>query len=218
MKKHLLIGLMAGLASLLAEEAGIGFQGSLPAETRWINSGSLPVKSADINGVQALAFVDESSSGSMLLQYPIDKVLQAEMLSQGYTIDIRFKHLMDLPGNGNFSFTLRLPGVRTVKVTPWGNESKKTLEVTIWDNESQKNQAATIPYTDGFVNLGIVFRPASAGGEAKLELQLEGADPIQTTIERDERASQSVIELGGYERSPERMGSTYVESFKLSVP
>lgn len=219
MKTTLLLGLIAGLSPLLAEASTIGFQGALPPESKWINAGDIPVQSVDIGGVKALAFVDTSDTQVPSIQFPIDGALAARMRSEGYTLNARFKDLIDEGTGGNFSFAIRLPGMFPLLIGPYGNKEKRTIGVGCFDSPSQSNKSVSIPYTDAFVNLRVVVRPDPATGMLLGDISLDGGEPVKIALAPMDRSSPALIEIGGRGGAPiTRTGSTYVESFSVSVP
>ncbi len=219
MKKTLLLGLIAGLSPLLAEGNPIGFQGTLPPDSKWINAGDIPVQSVDLAGVKALAFLDTSETQVPSIQFPIDEALAARMRSEGYTLNARFKYLIDEGTGGNFSFAIRLPGMSPLLVSPYGNKEKRTIGVGVFDSPSKTNKNVSIPYTDAFVSLRVVARPDPATGMLVAEISLDGGETVKAALSPMDRSSPAMVEIGGRGgEALKRTGSTYVESFSLTVP
>jgi len=220
MKKTLLLGLLAGLTPVVAQAIDIvRFQGALPPESPWKNVGDIPVESVDQAGVKALGFVDNSATKVPSIQFPIDDTLATRMCAEGYTMNARFKHLIDEGSGGNFSFAIRLPGFAPLFVSPYGNIEKRTLGVGVFDSSTQTNKNVSIPFSDAFVNLRVVVRPDPATGMLLADFSLEGGEPVKVAIARSDRSSPGLIEIGGRGGpAASRTGATYLESFTITVP
>jgi len=210
--------LIAGGSPLLAEAPGMEFQGALPEGTLWQNTGTIRVESVDEGGVKALAFVDESATDFPFLHLPLDSEMAARMLEQGYTMDIRLKHVLEAGSGGNFSVIVRLPGISALQITPYHNTSKQNLGVAVFDPETQSNRNATWPAGDEFVSLRAIFRPPGENGSPTCEILLGGEHCFAISLPPSERTEPAGIELGGKNNAPERTGATYLESFKLTIP
>lgn len=217
-KKFFALCLTLGISSVLAEEADIGFQGSLPENSPWKNIGSIPVESVDEGGVRALAFVDESETDFPALYLPIDTEVASRMLEQGYTMDIRLKHVLEAGSGGNFNFILRLPGISGLQITPYRNASKGNLGIGVHDPEIQSNRNALWPSGEEFVSVRAIFRPAGENGSPSCEILLGGEHCFHVSLPPSQRNEPPGIELGGKNNAAERTGATYIESFKLSIP
>lgn len=210
--------LIAGGGTLFAETPAMEFQGTLPEETLWQNTGTIRVEAVNENGVKALAFVDESATDFPFLRMPLDPEMASRMLEQGYTMDIRLKHVLEAGSGGNFSVIVRLPGISALQITPYHNTSKQNLGLAVFDPETQSNRNATSPVGDEFVNLRAIFRPTGENGSPSCEILLGGEHCFQISLPPSTRKEPAGIELGGKDNAPERTGVTYIESFKLTVP
>lgn len=220
MKKTLLLGLLAGLSPLLAEETRIaGFEGSIAPESPWKSIGDIPVQSVDLSGVKAVGFIDTSANQVPCIQFPIDEAMSARMRSEGFTLNARFKHLIDEGTGGNLSFAVRLPGLAPLLASPYGNKEKRMLGVGIFDSSSKSNKNVSIPFTDAFVNLRLVVRPDPATGMLVGDMSLDGGQPVKATFAPLDGSSQSSIEIGGRGGAAmARTGATYIESFGVTIP
>lgn len=216
MKKLLIPVLLASLAPLCAEETEIGFQGSLPDHSKWQNIGSLKVESVDEGGVKALSFVDESESEFPMILYPLNREIAFRMREDGYTLNIRLKHMLDAGPGGNFSIMVGLPGLSPLQISPYG---QRTLTLGAFDFESQKGLSVAYPAGEEFVDLRAVFRPNPDTGGGTCEITIGGDTTFSVTLGRVENSPRSAIEIGGRGGgSAQRMGRTFVESLKLSIP
>lgn len=215
MKKLLLPFLVAGFPLLHAEEADLGFQGSLPELSPWKNIGSLKVESVDEAGVKALSFVDESSSEYPLIVCPLDPERVDRMRHEGFTLDVRMKHMLDAGPGGNFSILVGLPGLTPLQISPYG---QKDLTLGVFDSETQKSLALQVSGAEEFVDVRAVFRPNPDTGGATCEISA-GGGTLTVALAPAENSPRSAIEIGGRgSSSAERTGSTFVESLKLSIP
>ena len=216
MKKHLLLALATCITPLLADESAVGFQGSLPEDSKWQNTGSIPVESVDEAGVRCLSFADESEAEVFAVSYPLESETADRMAAEGFTAVLRFKHSLDSGSGGNFGLIIRLPGLSPIQITPHGYAAKETLAIGAYDFATQGNRNTAMKVADEFVDLRLVYRPDAASGGGNCEISLPEQEPIVITLPPLESSQRAAIELGG--RIAERTGRTFVESLKLSIP
>jgi|GEM_PF-2028770 len=219
MKKNLLIALATCITPLPAEEAEVGFQGALPQDSNWQNIGSISVESVDEGGVKALSFVDESESEFPSIVYPLTADLADRMRDQGYTLDIRLKHVLDGNPSGNFMINLRLPGLSPLQIAPYGQDSKTRLFLSVSDFASQKNVNLATAASEDFLSLRVIYRPDTSTGGGTCEVIFADDKSTTVTVGASEKSPRASIEIGGRGgTTADRMGRTFVESLKLSIP
>jgi len=216
MKKLLIASLFLALPVISAEETDIGFHGALPEDSKWQNIGSIKVESVEEAGVKALSFVDESESGSPLITYPFDREFASRMREEGYTLDIRLKHVLDGGPGGNFSIIVGLPGLSPLQISPYG---QKSLLLSAFDFETQKSVGVGYPAGEDFIDVKAVYRPSAETGGGTCEIIIGGQASFTVRLGLVENSPRSAIEIGGRGgSSAERTGRTFVESLKLSIP
>jgi hypothetical protein len=170
----------------------------------------------DEGGVKVLSFADESESDFPLIFCKLNHEMSTRMRREGYTLDVRFKHMKDAGPGGNFSIMVGLPGLCPLQISPY--YGKKGLIVSAFDFDSKKNLSVQSPTGEEFVNLRAIFRPNPETGGGTCELTI-GGDAVFVSLGVVENSPRSAIEIGGHGGgSAQRTGTTFVESLKLSIP